>query len=157
MKRPLCVSLFSNFHIFCASILKSNSQIMRTLLLLFFLLSSTALSAQSAYRGGAGDGYAMGETGNVFLSVKTPEQMLKLSVSPNPLKAGQALHLSRTGQQPEAMQLQVLDMAGRVIVQTDWSEGSTNKTLSLPQLQAGLYVLRLEGEGWQSFQKLVVE
>lgn len=86
--------------------------------------------------------------------VKTSEGT-DFTLFPNPMVKGQTLNIDLGGAQSKALRLSVTDVSGRLV----YSDLVKDNTLldSKPFQQAGLYLVTLEGEGYRSVRKLIVE
>ncbi len=80
-----------------------------------------------------------------------------LAIAPNPLAGGQAVvryTLPRAG----LVSLSVCDVTGRVVMERTFAAGRTGvQSLDLRGLSAGVYLVKLNADGFTSSQKLVVE
>ncbi len=80
-----------------------------------------------------------------------------LAIVPNPLTGNQAVvrySLSRPGM----VSLSVCDVTGRVVMTRAFAAGRTGaQNLDLRELAAGVYLVKLDADGFSSSQKLVVE
>lgn len=88
------------------------------------------------------------------LSTQSSARRLSLAVAPNPSKGDFRVFMS---QQSGKGILQLLDMRGRLCYQTQLSGTEQQMQLHLPDLAAGVYLLRLNTENGTATQKLVVE
>jgi hypothetical protein len=86
-----------------------------------------------------------------------PEASSFLTLTPNPLASGFATvryNLPRPG----PATLRICDVAGRtVLVRALGTERRASSELDLKQLAAGVYVVRLDTDGWSTRQKLVIQ
>ena len=89
------------------------------------------------YKGGAGDGYDMGEL--VLRDVGVPELETQLAIYPTLLKSGQPVYISYS--QSEEINWALQDMMGKVICAGNVQQETQVTTTGLP---AGLYLLRLQ-------------
>jgi hypothetical protein len=94
------------------------------------------------------DGVAAGSVTNVTLS---------MAVNPNPLATGYATlrySLPKSG----VVMLNVYDVTGRSVITRTLNTGRTGSTaLDLRNLSAGVYLVKLSSDSFQTSQKLVVE
>ena len=78
-------------------------------------------------------------------------------VAPNPPQAGLAMlsyNLPRAG----AIGVRVFDVTGRAVVTRFAMAGRTGRlSLDLRQLSAGVYLLRLDADGYSTQKKLVIQ
>ncbi len=90
------------------------------------------------------------------ISVGLPDRVISLnaSVYPNPSTGGFTLGYSA---QAEAGELEVLDMAGRVIHRQRLAPWSTVKKVELPGVPAGMYHCRLRWQDRTATTRLVIE
>ncbi|HAA20161.1 MAG TPA: hypothetical protein DCP28_15870, partial [Cytophagales bacterium] len=77
-------------------------------------------------------------------------------VYPNPVNYGQVLHLERAVNNGEALQLQLVDAAGRSYLQEEL-QGQPLDKIRLPPLQPGLYFISLMGNQLRQVTPLLIQ
>ncbi|MFO7675082.1 MAG: T9SS type A sorting domain-containing protein, partial [bacterium] len=81
-----------------------------------------------------------------------------MTVTPNPLAAGHAT-LRYSLPQPAAATVRVYDAAGRCVLSRTlgFGRGTASVALDLRSLSAGVYLVRVEADGYTGMQKLVIK
>ena len=123
---------------------------MKRYLLCFYLtiaawsLSITPGFGQSAYHGGKGDGYAMAETSSAQVGLEKASAPSQLAVYPQPLSAGDRLHIQLPDDQQKPIQYQFYTVRGQLLQRGQWPVGTAKASLLLPEsIQAGVYALKV--------------
>ncbi len=123
---------------------------MKRYLLCFYLtiaawsLSITLGFGQSAYHGGKGDGYAMAETPTAQVGLEKASAPSQLAVYPQPLSAGDRLHIQLPDDQQKPVQYQFYTVRGQLLQSGQWPAGTAKASLLLPEsIQAGVYALKV--------------
>jgi hypothetical protein len=126
------------------------------MILLIFLALPSVLSAQSAYRGGSGDGYAMAELKDVTLSIlEETEQQSQFNIYPNPAPAGEQIWIQLLADKQATSKLEILDMTGKLLESRMITSTVSSEALEL-HLQAGSYLIRLSNGDNISVRKLII-
>jgi len=114
---------------------------------------SNSLSAQSAYHGGKGDGYASAEIQNVVLNINTASpQAQVVSLYPNPIKSSQNLQIMMSQSAP--FHVEITNLFGQVVFRKFYNDQTTNIPLS--GCQPGCYIVSIENGDFKYIQKLVI-
>jgi hypothetical protein len=74
-----------------------------------------------------------------------------IALWPNPVQAALQLHMA----QPLGAQLLVQDLSGRTLLSQTLQPGTAQHTIAVPQLAPGVYILNVQGQGWQSTHRFV--
>ena len=80
---------------------------------------------------------------------------LSMALLPNPSQGQTTLTLGH--ELEEDVQVQLLDVTGKVLQQHTLAKGDTNLSLDVSDLPAALYLVQLKGKNFSATQKLVVE
>lgn len=85
-----------------------------------------------------------------------PEQ--RLTLYPNPIAQGQPLFMEVVLDGPKAIECEVWDLKGEILESSRLNapEGSSHLALELPELPAGMYLVRVNAGGGWKMHKLVV-
>ena len=117
---------------------------------------ATTAEAGMPFRNGSGSGFAAQQL--ALAALATPPTAAPLRIWPNPLQAGQQLHVNQSVQQ-----VQVLNQAGQVLanifVGAENLPPSTNikRIENFPSLPAGIYLLKISTLNQIQYARLVVE
>lgn len=114
--------------------------------------------AQSAYKGGEGDGYDMAEVAQFNVSTEDVETTLKnISVQPSILKVGQPFKVERANPDgAKQVAIQVISVQGKTIRQTQIGDPGNQLRLQAPQ-KPGLYFVEMAIGQRKKVTKIVVK
>lgn len=115
---------------------------------------SNKLAAQTAYAGGAGDGYAMGEVTGVYLGIEQP-QLLSLQIMPNPVKIGGSVFIQNTNLEKESVMFQLSDPSGRLIF-SKIIIAQPRMELPLAGIPCGAYILKMYDGDQVAYAKVLI-
>ncbi len=116
------------------------------------ILGNTAM-AQSAYRGGKGDGYASAEIQNVVLGINHGNDALQnTSMFPNPAKTNESLQVIQSDD--KSFQLEIMGMLGQVLYSRKYL--SQNISVPLSDFKPGNYIVRVSNSDSYYIRKLVI-
>ncbi len=100
------------------------------------LLLSLSGYAQQAYRGGMGDGYAMGETAGIFVSVEEINSP-PLLIFPNPVTQGEDFNIQLLN--TYSLSITVSDIQGNALLYFNTS--AENFAVNTKGLLPGIYIV----------------
>jgi hypothetical protein len=101
---------------------------------------------------------AGGYSSTIELHSVTMPNEFKASVYPNPVATGQDLVLSLYSTKAEPLKVELIDLNGRLVYESDFEGniGESIQSLSIGAQPTGWYVLRITGAGVHMTQKLMV-
>lgn len=99
-----------------------------------------------------------GYTSTIELHSTSLVNEIKLSAYPNPVAAGDVIYLNVYSTKDQVLQLDMIDMQGRVVYQSNLEvQPGDNLQQIIPEnLASGYHVLRVSGQGLQENQKVFV-
>ena len=114
-------------------------------LLIFPLLYFTNnLKAQTAYRGGKGDGYAMTSTSVHFNENGNPDTLKYADhIYPSPLISGDKLFISFQQLPTNPVTVQIIDLIGRICLEEKTTPLANVLSINIPKLAQGMYLVRV--------------
>ncbi len=83
------------------------------------------------------------------------QNSLSMALMPNPTQAHTTLTMGRA--LSEDVQVEIMDVTGKVYQQHTLTQGQTNLDLDVSKLPAAVYLVQLRGKNFNATQKLVVE
>ena len=110
------------------------------------------------------DGYVCGEvvstsfeTGTVT-GTREITEVLNYTISPNPISAGEVLNINIESQEAFDAVINVYNLSGQKVkeVNTTFDFGTTNRQLSVSDLNQGMYIISIESENGVLTEKVVV-
>lgn len=124
-------------------------------LLAIALLTLSLAKAQSAYKGGKGDGHARAELSSV--TIGTAElQIARLRLFPNPATSGRAIILEGPGSRSLIESISLTDISGKVIWLLPIISNGNTFSIQLPELVNGVYMLVVNTHTHSYRQKLYI-
>lgn len=97
--------------------------------------------------------------GNSLRTVATADVDVDMDVYPNPVMGNQTTVQFSLGNNMSDVNLQVLDMSGRTMMQQNFTavSGSMAHTLDFTNFERGIYMIHLSGEGFNEVKKVIVK
>ncbi len=132
---------------------KLHKYLMQLLITALLICFSMSTSAQSAYHGGKGDGYASAEISNIVLNINSVSNKFQsINLYPNPIKTSENLKINISNPMP--YYLEISDLPGRMLFFKNYA--TENASLPLSGFQAGTYIVRIYNAEFNYFQKLII-